>query len=103
MQAFSGIFFNMYPVEGNVFFEQMGQAVSAERLELNLETKRGTLYKSTAYTNRTPDGTTLLVDALRADKVGENSYILEKCADDLVPGDSSHMELYGETRTYHGR
>ena len=29
---------NDVTVEGNVFFEQMGQAVSAERLEMNLET-----------------------------------------------------------------
>ncbi len=63
--------------EGNVFFEQQGQSVTAERVEFNLDSKRGTLFKSTAYTDRTPDGTTLLVDATRTDKTGEVSYTLE--------------------------
>ena len=64
-------------IEGNVFFEQQGQSVTAERIEFNLETKRGTLFKSTAFTDRTPDGTTIVVDAERTDKTGESSYILE--------------------------
>lgn len=64
-------------VEGNVFFEQRGQSVTAERIEFNLETKRGTLFKSTAFTDRTPDGTTLVVDAERTDKTGETSYNLQ--------------------------
>jgi LPS-assembly protein len=64
--------------EGNVFFEQQGQTIACERVEFNLETKRGTLLKSTSYTDRTPDGTTLLVDAARTDKTGEESYTLEK-------------------------
>ncbi|MBS1810073.1 MAG: LPS-assembly protein LptD [Acidobacteria bacterium] len=64
-------------VEGNVFFEQQGQSVAAERIEFNLETKRGTLFKSTAFTDRTPDGTTIVVDATRTDKTGEESYTLE--------------------------
>jgi LPS-assembly protein len=63
--------------EGNVFFEQQGQTVVCERAEFNLETKRGTLHKSATYTDRTPDGTTLLVDAWRTDKTGEESYTLE--------------------------
>jgi LPS-assembly protein len=64
-------------IEGNVFFEQQGQSVTAERIEFNLETKRGTLFQSTAFTDRTPDGTVLVVDAERTDKMGEESYILE--------------------------
>lgn len=64
-------------IEGNVFFEQQGQSVTAERIEFNLETKRGTLFKSTAFTDRTPDGTTVIVDAERTDKTGEASYTLE--------------------------
>lgn len=64
-------------VEGNVFFEQQGQAITADRIEFNLETKRGTLFKSTAFTDRTPDGTTIVVDATRTDKTGETSYTLE--------------------------
>ncbi|MFN7926452.1 MAG: hypothetical protein U0Y68_00625 [Blastocatellia bacterium] len=64
-------------IEGNVFFEQKGQSVTAERVEFNLETKRGTLFKSTAFTDRTPDGTTIVVDAARTDKTGEISYTLE--------------------------
>ncbi len=63
--------------EGNVFFEQQGQSVTSERVEFNLESKRGTLFKSTAYTDRTPDGTTLLIDSTRTDKTGEESYTLE--------------------------
>jgi LPS-assembly protein len=63
--------------EGNVFFEQQGQSVTAERVEFNLDNRRGTLFKSTAFTDRTPDGTTLVVDAMRTDKTGEVSYTLE--------------------------
>ena len=63
--------------EGNVFFEQQGQSVIAEKVELNLETKRGTLFTSTSYTDRTPDGTTVVIDATRTDKVGELSYNVE--------------------------
>src|SRR5262249_26272641 len=54
--------------EGNVFFEQAGQMLTASRLEFNLKTRRGTLFEPTAFTNRTPDGTVLVVDAARADK-----------------------------------
>ena len=64
-------------IEGNVFFEQQGQSVTAEKIEFNLATKRGTLFKSTAFTDRTPDGTTIIVDADRTDKTGEASFTLE--------------------------
>lgn len=63
--------------EGNVFFEQQGQSVIAEKVELNLETKRGTLFTSTTYTDRTSDNTTVVIDATRTDKVGDLSYKIE--------------------------
>ncbi len=63
--------------EGNVFFEQQGQSVIAEKVELNLETKRGTLFTSTTYTDRTADNTTVVIDATRTDKVGDRSYNIE--------------------------
>lgn len=79
---------NDVTVEGNVFFEQKGQSVTAERVEFNLETKRGTLFKSTSYTDRTPDGTTLIVDSTRTNKIGEESFEIENakltaCQDDV--------------------
>jgi LPS-assembly protein len=63
--------------EGNVYFEQEGQRVAGERLEFNLKTRRGTIFEPTAFTTRTPDGTTLVIDAERADKTGEDTYVLE--------------------------
>jgi len=63
--------------EGNVYFEQQGQRLVGERLEFNLKTKRGTLYNSTGFTNRTPDGTTLVIEATRTDKTGLDTYTLE--------------------------
>ncbi len=63
--------------EGNVFFEQQGQSIIAEKVEINLETKRGTLFTSTSYTDRTSDGTTVVIDATRTDKVGDLSYSVE--------------------------
>jgi LPS-assembly protein len=63
--------------EGNIFFEQEGQRISGERIELNARTKRGTIFTSSAFTNRTPDGTVLVIDSNRADKTGEDTYNLE--------------------------
>jgi len=63
--------------EGNVYFEQQGQRITAERIELNYKTKRGTITTPTAFTNSTPDGTTLVVDASRADKINNDTYTLE--------------------------
>lgn len=63
--------------EGNVFLEQQGQVITAERLEFNLDTKRGTFFTPTAFTDRTPDGTTVVVDSTRADKTGLDTYVLE--------------------------
>ncbi len=63
--------------EGNVFFEQQGQRISGERIELNAATKRGTIFTSTTFTNRTPDGTVIVVDSSRADKTGSDTFNLE--------------------------
>ena len=62
--------------EGSVFFEQGGQKLSGERLELNLRTRRGSLFGPTGFTDRTPDGTTLVVEAARADKTSADTYVL---------------------------
>ena len=63
--------------EGNVFFEQQGQRMSGERIELNAKTKRGTIFTSTAFTNHTPDGTMVVIDSKWAHKTGEDTYNLE--------------------------
>ena len=63
--------------EGNVYFEQQGQRIVGERLEFNLKTRRGTIFNSVGFTNRTPDGTTLVIDATRTDKTGFDTYTLE--------------------------
>lgn len=64
--------------EGNVFFQQQGQIMTGDRVEFNARTRRGTVYTPTAFTNRTPDGTVVIVDAERADKTGYDSFTLEK-------------------------
>jgi len=63
--------------EGNVYFEQQGQRITGDRIEFNYRTRRGTITNPTAFTNRTPDGTTLIVDASRADKTSIDTYTLE--------------------------
>ena len=72
--------------EGNVYFEQEGQKLVGERLELNVRTKRGSVFAPTGFTNRTPDGTSVTIDASRADKTGDDTFNLEDamltaCAD----------------------
>jgi LPS-assembly protein len=62
---------------GNVFFEQQGQRIAADRIEFNTKTKRGTIQVSTAFTNRTPDGTLLIIDSKRVDKTGDDTYNFE--------------------------
>jgi LPS-assembly protein len=62
--------------EGNVFFEQQGQRISGERIELNAKTRRGTIFTSTTFTNRTPDSTVIVIDSSRADKTGSDTYTL---------------------------
>ncbi|MBK6799671.1 MAG: LPS-assembly protein LptD [Acidobacteria bacterium] len=66
--------------EGNVFFEQQGQRIAGEKIELNARTKKGSIFTATAFTNRTPDGTVVIIDALRADKTGEDTYNLENAS-----------------------
>lgn len=63
--------------EGNVYFEQQGQRITADRIEINYKTKRGVITNPTAFTSATRDGTTLIVDASRADKISEDTYTLE--------------------------
>jgi LPS-assembly protein len=59
---------------GNVFFEQQGQRIAADRIELNTETKRGTILHPTAWTNRTPDGTLIIIDSKETIKTGDDTY-----------------------------
>ncbi|MBS1788882.1 MAG: LPS-assembly protein LptD [Acidobacteria bacterium] len=63
--------------EGNVYFEQQGQRIIADRIEINYKTKRGVITNPTAFTSTTRDGTTLVVDASRADKISDDTYTLE--------------------------
>jgi LPS-assembly protein len=62
--------------EGEVFFEQQGQILIGERLELNLRTKRGTFFQASGFTDRTPDGTRIVIDSTRADKTSADTYLL---------------------------
>jgi LPS-assembly protein len=63
--------------EGNVYFEQEGQRLTGDLIEFNYKTRRGVITNPTAFTNRTPDGTVLVIDADRADKTGDDTYNLE--------------------------
>ena len=63
--------------EGDVYFEQQGQTLVGERLEFSLTTKRGTIYEPSGFTDRTPDGSRLLIDASRAHKTGYDTYVLD--------------------------
>jgi len=63
--------------EGNVYFEQQGQRLTGDRIEFNYKTRRGTITNATAFTNRTPDGTVVVIDSDRADQTGKDTYELE--------------------------
>jgi LPS-assembly protein len=63
--------------EGDVFFEQEGQSLVGDRIELNLKTKRGFIYAASGFTDRTPDGSRVIIDAERVDRTGEDTYRLE--------------------------
>jgi LPS-assembly protein len=63
--------------EGNVYLVEQGQRLTGEVLEFNYKTRRGVMSDPTAFTNTTPDGTTVVIDALRAQKTGEDTYNLE--------------------------
>jgi LPS-assembly protein len=63
--------------EGNVFLEEQGQRLAGETLEFNYKTRRGVIRNSTAFTNSTPDGVTVVVEAPRTDKTGEDTYNLD--------------------------
>lgn len=62
--------------EGNVYIEQQGQRLTGDLLEFNYKSRRGVMRNPTAFTNSTPDGVTIVVDAARADKSGEDTYNL---------------------------
>ena len=64
--------------EGNVFFEQQGQRLTGDRLEMNARTKLGTIHTVTAFTNRTPDGTVLIVDAANATRTADRTFALRQ-------------------------
>jgi LPS-assembly protein len=59
---------------GNVFFEQQGQKIAADRIELNTETKRGTILHPTAWTTRTQSGDLLIIDSRETIKTGDDTY-----------------------------
>src|SRR5262245_26534492 len=63
--------------EGNVYFVEQGQRLTGEALEFNYKTRRGVMRNPTAFTNTTPDGTMVVIDAVRADKTGEDTYNLD--------------------------
>ncbi len=63
--------------EGNVYLVEQGQRLTGEVLEFNYKTRRGVMSNPTAFTNTTPDGTMVVIDAFRADKTGEDTYNLE--------------------------
>jgi LPS-assembly protein len=63
--------------EGNVYLVEQGQRMIGETLEFNFKTRRGVMRNPTAFTNTTPEGTTVVVDAKRADKTGEDTYNLD--------------------------
>ena len=63
--------------EGNVYLVEQGQRMTGETLEFNYKTRRGVMRNPTAFTNTTPEGTTVVIDAKRADKTGEDTYNLD--------------------------
>lgn len=63
---------------GNVFFEQQGQRLTGARLELNARTRLGRIFTVTAFTNRTPDGTVVIIDAAEATRTGERTFALRQ-------------------------
>src|SRR5262249_37485632 len=63
--------------EGNVYLVEQGQRLAGDVLEFNYKTRRGMMRNPTAFTNATPDGTMVVIDAKRADKTGEDTYNLD--------------------------
>src|SRR5262249_17936076 len=63
--------------EGNVYLVEQGQRLTGEVLEFNYKTRHAVMSNPTAFTNTTPEGTTVVVDAERADKTGADTYNLE--------------------------
>ncbi|MBO0857432.1 MAG: LPS-assembly protein LptD [Chloracidobacterium sp.] len=63
--------------EGNVYYEEQGQRLTGDTLEFNYRTKRGVMRNPTGFTNTTPAGVTVVVEAVRAEKTGEDTYNME--------------------------
>jgi LPS-assembly protein len=63
--------------EGNVYLVEQRQRLTGETLEFNYKTRRAVMKNPTAFTNTTPDGTMVVIDAKRADKTGEDTYDLD--------------------------
>jgi LPS-assembly protein len=63
--------------EGNVYYEEQGQRLTGETLEFNYKTRRGVMRNPTGFTNTTPGGVTVIVEAARAEKTGEDTYNMD--------------------------
>ena len=96
--------------EGNVYFEQEGQRLVGTRLEFNARTKLGTIQGATAFTNRTPDGTVVIVDADQVDKLDTRTYglrraILTACQEAVpkwsLTASRARIELNERAKVYH--
>ncbi|MBO0719979.1 MAG: LPS-assembly protein LptD [Blastocatellia bacterium] len=96
---------------GNVFFEQQGQRIAADRIELNTETKRGTILHPTAWTNRTLKGDVLIIDSKQTIKTGDDTYDyrdvkLTACQDEVpkwtVTAKRARIRVDHQAKIYNG-
>jgi len=96
--------------EGNVYFEQDGQRLVGTRLEFNARTKLGTIQGATAFTDRTPDGTVVIVDADQVEKLDSRTYglrraILTACQEAVpkwsLTASRARIELNERAKVYH--
>ncbi|MEW6208073.1 MAG: putative LPS assembly protein LptD [Acidobacteriota bacterium] len=63
--------------EGNVIFDQgENQRVTARRAEINWNSRRGTFWETTGFTNRTQTGDYIYFVAARVEKTGPDTYEL---------------------------
>jgi len=60
--------------EGNVIYEDLGDRIEAERMQLNLETKKGTLEKARVYIKTG----NVYVNGAEIEKTGESQYKIKK-------------------------
>ncbi len=76
--------------EGNVIFDQgENQRVTARRAEINWNSRRGTFWETTGFTNRTQTGDYIYFVADRVEKTGPDTYELYEASvtacEDTVP------------------